>query len=294
MKASQIALQPGMAAPDERGASRGETTSFSRITTAVGMCIIAWIGWNAATGTYTPGSAFGYGVGIAGACMMATLLLYPLRKRVRFLKSWAPLKYWFSMHMLFGIAGPLLILFHSTFRMRSLNATVAMSCMILVAVSGIVGRFIYRKIHHGLYGARATREETQQAVTAQLAEVERFVRPLPAVQQEIERFAALASHRPGAWPARVLHFLTLPPRRLITQRRIARAIASLPQVDRLPSRAHLASLARTSRYTLRAIQRVAQFHAYERLFSLWHILHVPFVFMLVLSAIIHVVAVHMY
>lgn len=45
---------------------------------------------------------------------------------------------------------------------------------------------------------------------------------------------------------------------------------------------------------LRELQDVAQFRAYERLFSLWHVLHVPFVFMLVFSAIVHVVAVHMY
>jgi hypothetical protein len=45
---------------------------------------------------------------------------------------------------------------------------------------------------------------------------------------------------------------------------------------------------------LRELQEVAQFRAYVRLFALWHLLHVPFVYMLVLSAIVHVVAVHMY
>jgi hypothetical protein len=45
---------------------------------------------------------------------------------------------------------------------------------------------------------------------------------------------------------------------------------------------------------IRAVQQVAQFGAYERLFSMWHVLHVPFLYMLVLSAIAHVIAVHMY
>jgi hypothetical protein len=45
---------------------------------------------------------------------------------------------------------------------------------------------------------------------------------------------------------------------------------------------------------LSELREVAEFRTYERLFSLWHVLHVPFVFMLVLSAIIHVVYVHMY
>jgi len=39
---------------------------------------------------------------------------------------------------------------------------------------------------------------------------------------------------------------------------------------------------------------VAQFEAYDRLFSLWHVLHIPFVYVLVVSAIAHVIAVHVY
>ena len=45
---------------------------------------------------------------------------------------------------------------------------------------------------------------------------------------------------------------------------------------------------------LDSVQRVSQYAAFVRLFSLWHVLHVPLVYMLVLSAIAHVVAVHMY
>jgi hypothetical protein len=45
---------------------------------------------------------------------------------------------------------------------------------------------------------------------------------------------------------------------------------------------------------LSAVRDTAQFNTYERLFSLWHVLHVPFVYMLVISAIAHVVAVHIY
>ena len=43
-----------------------------------------------------------------------------------------------------------------------------------------------------------------------------------------------------------------------------------------------------------AVKRVAQFAAYTRIFSLWHVLHVPFVFMMVICAVAHVVAVHAY
>jgi len=40
--------------------------------------------------------------------------------------------------------------------------------------------------------------------------------------------------------------------------------------------------------------RVAQFSFYERLFAFWHVLHLPIFYMMVLSALVHVLAVHMY
>jgi len=45
---------------------------------------------------------------------------------------------------------------------------------------------------------------------------------------------------------------------------------------------------------LNSVARVAQYTAYERLFSLWHVAHIPFVYLLVVSAIVHVIAVHAY
>jgi hypothetical protein len=45
---------------------------------------------------------------------------------------------------------------------------------------------------------------------------------------------------------------------------------------------------------LRACQRVAQFSTYERVFSLWHVLHIPLIYILAACTIFHIVAVYMY
>ena len=42
------------------------------------------------------------------------------------------------------------------------------------------------------------------------------------------------------------------------------------------------------------VGRVAQFSFYERLFALWHILHLPIFLLMIVSALFHVLAVHMY
>jgi hypothetical protein len=45
---------------------------------------------------------------------------------------------------------------------------------------------------------------------------------------------------------------------------------------------------------LRRVRRVASFDFYERMFSFWHLFHLPFFYILVVATLIHVLAVHMY
>jgi len=45
---------------------------------------------------------------------------------------------------------------------------------------------------------------------------------------------------------------------------------------------------------LNSVVRVSQYSAYAFMFSLWHVAHIPFVYMLVVTALIHVYAVHAY
>ena len=92
------------------------------------------------SGKYTAGDDVGYYIGLVGGVLMLLLLLYPLRKHVAALRNWGKVKYWFAVHMVLGISGPVLVLAHSTFHMRSTNAAVALICMLVVAGSGIIGR----------------------------------------------------------------------------------------------------------------------------------------------------------
>jgi hypothetical protein len=268
---------------------------------ATGVAVLALLialGWHARSGAwFSSGSGFGYALGIIGGSMMLVLLLYPLRKRLRFMHSWGPLKYWFKFHMLAGVLGPLLVLFHSTFRVGSLNAGVALSSMFLVVASGLVGRFFYRKIHHGLYGSQATLKELQQMLQQQVDSLEPMLSYLPAVKQEVDTFIALASFEPEAWYLRGAHFMTAGWKRIQAQQRVRDAISAYINDDSghsIASQTNLAGLLSTIDTTFRAVQRNIQFSSYERLFSLWHVVHIPFLCMLVITAVVHVVAVHIY
>jgi hypothetical protein len=229
--------------------------------------------------------------------MMLILLLYPLRKRARLMQNWGPLKYWFRMHMAGGIAGPLLVLFHSTFRVGSLNAAVALVSMLLVVASGLVGRFLYRKIHRGLYGSELTLKELQQSLQQEMKALEPELRAMPEVSAEVGRFTAMVTASPAGWQQRTTHFLTIGWKRRHVHRRVRHymnASRSTRHADAASTRERLRRLLKNIDATLRVAQQTAQFSTYERLFSLWHVVHVPFLCMLVITAIIHVVAVHVY
>ena len=72
-----------------------------------------------------PEQGLGYWLGIVGASMMALLLLYPLRKKMPILQVLGSTARWFKLHMILGLVGPLLVLYHCNF---SLGARKAGSC----------------------------------------------------------------------------------------------------------------------------------------------------------------------
>lgn len=250
---------------------------------------------------YKSGSTLGYAIGLAGGVALLVILLYPLRKRLRFMHRWGAARGWFAVHMACGIFGPFLILVHSRFHIGSINAGVALSSMLLVAASGIVGRFIYVRIHHGLYGTRMTLAQLQSEVGLDSGEVRSKLSFAPRVEQWLREFEAAALGRPANVVHGMWRFLTLGLRARWLRRRCTQEFARVYRMhartfkwDAARQRRHLAGGKALIADFLSGAQRVAQFSRYERLFSLWHVLHVPLVWMMVLSAIAHVVAVHAY
>lgn len=250
---------------------------------------------------FTAESDLGYWLGFAGGIAMLLLFLYPLRKRWRVARNVGSTRFWFSLHMTLGIAGPLLIIVHSTLHFGSLNATVAFTSMALVASSGVVGRFLYARIHHGLYGRRASLAELRARIGLDSEAVRSKLAIAPEVERRLNEFARRADATGHSGLVHPWRFFALGLHAAVARRRCnAEAARALKEVaaregwtaSRLARRT--AGCRSVIAAHLRAVQRVAQFGAFERLFSIWHVLHVPLVYMLVLSAIAHVIAVHMY
>lgn len=266
---------------------------FNRIATMMLLAAVVWAGWEVAHGKYySSGTGVGYSLGLVGGLLMLILLLYSLRKRAKFMQHLGALKHWFRIHMILGVLGPTLVLFHTTFRVGSLNAAVALYCMLLVAGSGLIGRFIYRGIHKGLYGNRSSLEEARIELMGSTGIVKSHLHFFPLVAERIDEFEHKALEAKRGFLAGLWHFFSFDVRRIWLVWRckyeIHRVSHLLHMTDAAEEAVELIHL-----YLLQ-VQTVAQFKKLEQIFSAWHVLHIPLVYMMVVTAIFHVIWVHMY
>lgn len=265
----------------------------------VAMVVLAW--GITRLHLYDTKSDLAYWMGVAGGVGMLALLTYPMRKHWRFMQRFGGGRGWFVAHMILGVCGPLLILLHSNFELGSLNATVAFFAMATVAISGVVGRFLYLQVHRNLRGEKIGLDQLRAMLGTESAAASRL-RFAPAVVERCRAFEAWAVGRPMITAAELLRaMVAVPLMRWRTQRacraELRRRLVAVAHTEGW-SRRKLDARQRAARKLVGAYlggaQRVAMFAAWERLFSWWHVAHVPFVYILVISAVAHVVAVHAY
>jgi len=248
-----------------------------------------------------PQQGTGYWLGIIGGSLMLSLLLYPLRKKIRFLHKLGSTRRWFRMHMILGLVGPLLVLYHCNFQLGSFNSRVTLYCMLLVALSGIVGRHFYAAIHRGLYGQKLTLGELQKDLARSAEKSHGLATLMPRLVKRLDQLCnelqgdkvtnSLGIGRSLKWL--VSHPFVRLSLLWTARRELNLAAVRFEVVARDRKRLKRTTSRFVSDYTS-LMTRVAKFSVYERLFAIWHFLHLPIFFVMVLSALVHVLAVHMY
>ena len=253
------------------------------------------------SGLINPEEGVGYWLGIVGGSLMLLLLLYPVGKKSKILRQLGLVKHWFRIHMVFGLVGPLLILYHCNYRVDATNSKVAFYSMLAVALSGIVGKHFYARIHRGLYGKRTSIEELRRELADSASNNRGLAAILPGFTADLQQISVellgdrytrkISIGRALSWS--VKHYWI---RLLLTSgiRKELKALSETSHAIRENSEEIGAKTRAFARRQVALMRQVAQLSFYERLFSLWHILHMPLFLLLVVSGLIHVLAVHMY
>jgi len=249
----------------------------------------------------SPKSGLGYAIGIVGGSLILMQLLYAVRKRVRSLSFLGSVPRWFQTHMIMGIVGPVCILIHCGFSLGATNSNIALFSMLTVSGSGIFGRYFYSKIHHGLYGRKATLAELQERAQ-ELRERATKILMMPELanllEDEERRLLTVADWGPARMifaPAAIAYTYSCGRSRL---RRYVRAAI------RVTAARHKAVAKQSDRFErvafdyvsrrMKLTREVVEFRIYEKLFSVWHVLHMPLFLMLIAAGIVHVISVHVY
>jgi hypothetical protein len=99
-----------------------------------------------------PSGTWGHGFGIIGTLMMIFgVAIYMIRKRTPKLFNLGYLKYWLELHVFLCTVGPILVLYHTSFKFGGI-VSVSFWSMVLVVLSGVIGRFIYIQIPRTIQG----------------------------------------------------------------------------------------------------------------------------------------------
>ena len=263
--------------------------------------VLIFAGWkNKEYSNLTPESGAGYWLGIIGGTLMLVLLLYPLRKKVRFLNIFGKIKYWFKLHMLFGVLGPVAILFHANFSLGSTNSNVAFFSMVIVASSGLVGRYFYAKIHHGLYGRKANLKELRESLKESKSKLGNHFTLTKEIVSKIKASERLLLRNRSIIVATLLWPLVFI-RTQLTKRSLRKILNKTflnASAERGWDKKMARSLSREANSEIQpyinGLYKMYGFRLFENLFSLWHLFHLPLFFALVITGIVHVIVVHSY
>lgn len=228
-----------------------------------------------------PAGRIGLRYGIIGfGLIVAGVALYSSRKRIRALARLGKLKFWLEFHIFLCTLGPFLVTLHTSFKVGGL-VSIAFWSMVVVAVSGIFGRYVYVRIPKTRAGSfadltaiRAQREELLAELATdlgpRLAEVERLLPSASAPAQEGLLAAVGAAVR-----------FDLTHRRTI--RRVRKALAATP----LP-RGRREHVLRVVERQLEVEHQMAHLLPFQRLFRHWHVLHLPLTIAMFVIVAVHV------
>jgi hypothetical protein len=177
----------------------------------------------------------------------------------------------------------------------------ALAAMLVVAVSGVVGRYLYGKIHIGLYGRKAEVRE----ILADADAVKQIVGSDLALGHSVVADLNAFAQRGIAGPKGVLsglfllpivsgHAIVLRGRLMRVAREVIASEASRLGWSNRVRRHQLELVADHISLYIRTVKKAAALAFYERLFALWHIFHLPLFVLLVIAATIHVFAAHFF
>lgn len=231
-----------------------------------------------------PGGYFGHGYGVIGSAMILLLFLYSARKRFLLGLRFGNIRKWLNIHIFFGIIGPLLITLHTAGKLHGL-VSISYYSMLAVMFSGIIGRYIYIQIPRD--------EEGHELALGEIDEKFRVITDMLINNYNLEESDLIKINRMIA-PSFTSKSKGMKALFIIMIDDISRPFRFwklkryiVNNYPKFPSKAIRRILLLSKQKTLMERRRFF-LGAVSNIFHLWHVIHKPFAWIMIIIMLIHV------
>lgn len=235
-----------------------------------------------------PSGHVGQAAGVLGFAIFVFLWLYPLRKHVRALAWTGTVARWLDVHVVAALGLPLLVAIHAAWRFEGLIG-LGYASMLVVCLSGVVGRYLYVRIPRSRTGVELTRDEVAAKRSALVTEIAAATGQAPdAVMRALE---AAAGARATSLGRALLRMVANDVLRWRTTRRLRREWATAGRNGQPLPRATVQRLAGLVNEEIALTQQARLLEATQAAFRYWHVAHRPFAITALIAVTVHVAVV---
>jgi len=239
--------------------------------------------FNANHNLLKPSGALGHGFGIIGTLMMIVgVSVYMIRKRYRKFFNIGYLKHWLEFHIFLCSVGPVLVLYHTAFKFGGI-VSVSFWSMVLVVLSGVVGRFIYLQIPRTIQGQEISVNELNSIKEKLAIKVRSVLSEDSSTLSEFEKISSADRYKSFNLLTAAGFFV----RDYFDIKRVMRLLKmriKLLGVGRSESN----ELIKAAKSEIVIARRIALLRTSQKLFHWWHIFHLPFAITMFVIMVIHV------
>jgi len=230
-----------------------------------------------------PSGDWGHGFGIIGTLMMiAGVGVYMLRKRYRTFFNIGYLKHWLEFHIFLCSVGPVLVLYHTAFKFGGI-VSVSFWSMVLVVLSGVVGRFIYLQIPRSIQGQELSINELNSMKEKLAIKVRSVLSEDTTTLLGFEKIASAERYKSFHLSAAIGFII----KDYFEIRRVMRMFKTRIKLLGI-GKSERKELVKAARSEIIIARRIALLRTFHKLFHWWHIFHLPFAIAMFVIMVIHV------
>ena len=222
---------------------------------------------------FKPAGAMGHGLGIVGTLLIIFgVSIYIARKRYGFLEKYIRLKYLLEFHIFLCTLGPIMVLFHTSFKFGGI-VSIAFWSMVAVVLSGVLGRFIYIQIPRTIEGRQLGLQEVNDLQSQLQTNIQESIKLPEILQSEIQGLG---------------QFTPLSISGKMKKRTVLNKLKSYLKTQNIPviQQKHLTQLVKKE---ISISQRIKRLERMQKWFQYWHVAHLPFALIMLVIVVIHVI-----